>query len=171
MSNHDHYTDKNCGRVLRRRRRIVPNFLKMRMFLSKWVNCSPISTKMFSFWENWRTFSVFFSWFSHDLWQCTCVYSCLPPSNYDESSLGNRMIAFVIVKSVLNCLITVVVLTHSLRAVFLKYILKGKVSRLYDSVFNIMYSVQCVQEIIKDFISKVHLTLLQLSTWNYSTRK
>jgi len=43
---------------------------KMRIFLSKRANYSPILPKIFSFWENWENLFVFFSWFSHDFCQC-----------------------------------------------------------------------------------------------------
>jgi len=56
---------------MRGRRRIWVNFLKMRMFLSKLANNSPISTRIFSFWGGLDEFSVFFSWFSHNFCQCT----------------------------------------------------------------------------------------------------
>jgi len=47
---------------------------KMRIFLSKLANNS-ILTKIFSFWENWGKFSVFFFKFSYDFCQCTaCTY-------------------------------------------------------------------------------------------------
>jgi len=59
------HTEKNCEKIMRKRQKIYPNFLKMIIFLSK------LLTKIFSFWENLGHFSVFFLKFSHDLCQCT----------------------------------------------------------------------------------------------------
>jgi len=57
------HTDKNHRKNWRKRQTIFPNVLRMRIFLSKLANNSPIFTKIFSFWEGWGGFSVFFSWF------------------------------------------------------------------------------------------------------------
>jgi len=43
------YTDKDRERIMRKRQKDFPNFLKMRVFLSKLANYSPILTKIFSF--------------------------------------------------------------------------------------------------------------------------
>jgi len=43
------HTDKNRKKIMRK----FPNFLKMRIFLSKWTNYLPILTGILSFWENW----------------------------------------------------------------------------------------------------------------------
>jgi len=71
------FTDKNHKEIWRKGQRVFPSFLKMRIFLSKWANYSPILTRMFSFWESWGTLSVFFSTFSHGF--CQCLY--LSPNN------------------------------------------------------------------------------------------
>jgi len=42
-------TDKNREKIMRKIQKIVPNFLKMRILLSKLANNSPILTKIFSF--------------------------------------------------------------------------------------------------------------------------
>jgi len=55
------YPPDIIGKFGEKYRKIVLNFLKMRIFL----------TKIFSFWENWGQLSVFFSWFSHDFCQCS----------------------------------------------------------------------------------------------------
>jgi len=68
------YTDKNHEKIMRKRQKIFPNFLGMRIFLSKLANNSPILTKILSFWGGWGEFSVFFSKFSYDFCQCT-VYT------------------------------------------------------------------------------------------------
>jgi len=54
------------GKILRKILKIVPNFLKVRMFLSKWVSYSTILTKTFSFRESWGFFCCLFSKFSYD---------------------------------------------------------------------------------------------------------
>jgi len=58
---------------MRKRQKIPPNPLKMRIFLSKLANYSPISTKTLSPWENWGKFSVPFFKFSYDFCQCTSM--------------------------------------------------------------------------------------------------
>jgi len=61
-------TDKNHEKILRKVQKIVPNFI-----LSKWAYYSPISTKIFSLWENWGKHSVYFSKFSYDF--CPCKHN------------------------------------------------------------------------------------------------
>jgi len=67
------HTDKNREKIMRKRQKIVPNPLKMRIFLSKLANYSPILTKTFSPWENWGKPSVPLSWPPHDPCQCRAL--------------------------------------------------------------------------------------------------
>jgi len=55
---------------MRKRQKNIPNFLKMRPFLSKLANNSAILTKVVSPWENRGHSSVFLLNFSHNLCQC-----------------------------------------------------------------------------------------------------
>jgi len=65
---------KIIGNFGEKYRKPSPTFSKCEYFCQNWriimANNSPILTKTFSFWENWRTLSVFFLRFSHDFCQC-----------------------------------------------------------------------------------------------------
>jgi len=91
------HTDKNREKIIRKRQKNLPNLLKMRIFLSKLANNSPISTKTLSVWENWGQSSVFFSWFSHDFCQCSTVYSC---TSFILSSGNNIQILYWVIQNV-----------------------------------------------------------------------
>jgi len=71
----EYCTDKNHEKIMRKRQKTLPNPLKMRIFLSKLANNSPILTKTFPFWENWGKLSVPFFKFSYDFCQCADVGS------------------------------------------------------------------------------------------------
>jgi len=84
-------TYKNHRKNWRKRQKVFPNFLKMRIFLSKLANNSPFSTKIFSlsFSHDFLTIFVSVLWVDHSIlivqyitgwknsWRCECYSTCL----------------------------------------------------------------------------------------------